>query len=75
MLVPIETAGKRARRIEVSQAAVQVSDADLARTLLEIRSTVRRAYFTRLIALDRLGVQRELQTSPHARGCGAGAFR
>lgn len=61
VLVPIETAGKRARRIEVGQAAVQVSDADLARTLLDIRSAVRRAYFTRLIALERLGVQRELQ--------------
>jgi len=62
VLVPVETAGKRARRIEVSQAAVQVSDADLARALLDIRSTVRRAYFSRLVALDRLGVQRELQS-------------
>ena len=61
LLMPIELGGKRARRIEVSQAAVQVSDADLARTLLDIRAAVRRAYFTRLIALDRLVVQRELQ--------------
>lgn len=59
--LPIETGGKRQRRIEVSQAGIGVSDAELARTRLDIRVAVRRAYFSRLEAEARRSLLRELQ--------------
>lgn len=61
LAVPIETGGKRGRRIATSQAAVGVSDAELARTMLDVRTSVRRAYFGRLVAESRLSLLQELQ--------------
>src|SRR6188474_3266180 len=41
--VPFELGGKRQRRIEVAQATLQVGDAELAQTIVDIRAQVRRA--------------------------------
>ena len=46
--LPLETGGKRDRRIAASQAAVQTGEAELAQTIIDIRTQVRRAYFDRL---------------------------
>src|SRR5262245_35599710 len=43
--VPIELGGKRQRRIDLAQATVAVSEADLQRIVAEVRNDVRRAYF------------------------------
>ena len=43
--VPIELSGKRQRRIELANATLAVTDADLARVIAEVRSEVRQAYF------------------------------
>jgi cobalt-zinc-cadmium efflux system outer membrane protein len=59
--MPIETGGKRGRRIAVSQAAVEVTGAELTQTMVEIRTAVRRAYVDRLIAEARLSLFQELQ--------------
>ena len=61
LAMPIETGGKRGRRIAVSQAAVGVSDAELAQTILDVRTSVRRAYFGRLVAESRLSLLQQLQ--------------
>jgi cobalt-zinc-cadmium efflux system outer membrane protein len=59
--VPVEAGGKRARRIAVSEAAVRTSEAEIALTIAEVRASVRRAYFDRLIAESRFDVLEELQ--------------
>ncbi len=45
LAVPIETAGKRRRRIELAEAQVGSGQAGLARTIADIRSRVRRAFY------------------------------
>lgn len=59
--LPVETGGKRRRRIELSQATTVVSDAELVRVMVEIRVAVRRAYFSRVEAETRLSLLQELQ--------------
>jgi cobalt-zinc-cadmium efflux system outer membrane protein len=49
--IPIELGGKRQRRLDVAQATVAVTEADLDRTIAEVRNDVRRAYFE-VIAAD-----------------------
>jgi cobalt-zinc-cadmium efflux system outer membrane protein len=61
LAVPLETGGKRARRIDVAEAAIRTSDAELAQVVAEVRTSVRRAYFGRLIAESRLMLLQELQ--------------
>ena len=61
LAVPIERGGKRGRRIDVAQAAVATSEAELAQTIIEVRSQVRKAYFTRVVAEARYAVQDELR--------------
>lgn len=58
--VPFETGGKRGRRVAVSEAGVGVSDAEVARTTLEVRVDVRRAYFDAAGAAARLALLEEL---------------
>ena len=62
---PIELGGKRGRRIALAEAVMRTGEAELARTLAEVRAEVRRAYYglaatqTRLaIALDLQGIAR-----------------
>ena len=59
--VPIELGGKRARRIAVAEATLEVGEAELAQTIIDIRTQVRRAYFARLISDLRLAVLNELR--------------
>jgi cobalt-zinc-cadmium efflux system outer membrane protein len=49
--LPIELGGKRQRRLELANATVAVTDADLARVVAEVRNDVRRAYFE-VVAAD-----------------------
>jgi cobalt-zinc-cadmium efflux system outer membrane protein len=59
--VPIELGGKRTRRIAVAEASLQVGEATLTQTIVDIRTQVRRAYFSRLIADARLALFDELR--------------
>ena len=59
--LPIELGGKRAKRIAVGEATIRVGQAELAATVAQVRSDVRRAYFDLLVADARLGVLRELR--------------
>lgn len=59
--LPLETGGKRARRIAVSEAALETGDAEIARIVLDVRAEVRRAYFARVIAEARLALVDELR--------------
>lgn len=61
MTLPLETAAKRSRRIAVSEAALHTGEAELAETILAVRSSVRRAYFTRAAADARLTLLDELR--------------
>ena len=59
--LPIEVSGKRQRRIDVAQATLNVTEAETARVIAEVRSDVRQAYFTAVGALRRLEVAQELE--------------
>ncbi len=59
--VPVETGGKRSRRIAVSEALVRTGEAEVAQTIIEVRAAVRRAYFARVAADARLALLVELQ--------------
>ena len=59
--VPLELGGKRSRRIAVAEATLQVGEAELTQTIIDIRTQVRRAYFARLISELRLAVLDELR--------------
>ena len=57
--VPLELGGKRARRIDVGQAALRAGEAELAATVAQVRNDVRRAYYGQLTAEARLTLLRE----------------
>jgi cobalt-zinc-cadmium efflux system outer membrane protein len=59
--LPIELGGKRGRRVAVAQATLATGEAELGQTIVEIRSLVRRAYFSRLIAEARFSILDELR--------------
>lgn len=59
--VPLELGGKRSRRIAVAEATLQVGQAELARTIVDIRTQVRRAYFDRLVVEARLALLEDLR--------------
>lgn len=52
LALPFELGGKRQRRIDLATAGIAVQEADLTRLILDLRTRVRRAYFT-LAAADR----------------------
>lgn len=58
---PIETGGKRGRRIAVGEAAVRAGEAEVALTLVDVRAAVRRAYFARAAAEARSGLLDDLR--------------
>jgi cobalt-zinc-cadmium efflux system outer membrane protein len=60
--VPIETSGKRGRRIAVANATVAATDADIANTTAGVRADVRRAYYQAVAAERRVAIAQELQT-------------
>jgi outer membrane protein, heavy metal efflux system len=49
--LPIELGGKRQRRLDLANATVAVTEADLARLIAEVRNDVRRAYYE-VVAAD-----------------------
>src|SRR5262245_48468670 len=54
--LPIELGSKRQRRIDLANAAVAVSDAELARVIADVRNEVRRAYFEAVAADARVRI-------------------
>jgi cobalt-zinc-cadmium efflux system outer membrane protein len=61
LAVPLELWGKRSSRVALADAAVQVGQAELSRTIVDIRTQVRRAYFARLVAEARLALLDDLR--------------
>ena len=59
--LPLETAGKRQRRIAVAQAQARSGEAEIARLTAETRNQVRRAYFALAAAQRRAAETAELQ--------------
>ena len=59
--VPLEFGGKRARRIEVANATLARTDAEIAVQVLDIRRSVRLAYFELVAAANRVEVTTELR--------------
>ncbi|HEV8632445.1 MAG TPA: TolC family protein [Thermoanaerobaculia bacterium] len=58
--LPLETGGKRRRRVELAEASTRLAEAELLRATLEVRLQVRRAYFS-LVAAERQAGLREQQ--------------
>ena len=59
--LPVELGGKRGRRIAVADASIRIAEAELSVSLLDIRASVRRTYFDRVVADARLLLQGELR--------------
>ena len=59
--VPIETGGKRGRRMAVAEAGIRVTDAEIAVAVAETRASVRLAFFGRVTAELRSTLLDELQ--------------
>ena len=59
--VPIELAGKRAKRIAVEEAALEVSAAEFQATIAQVRNDVRRSYFDTAVTGARLMVLSDLR--------------
>lgn len=59
--LPLELGGKRRRRIAVSDAAIRTGEAELSVAILDMRASVRRTYFDRVVADARLLLQGELR--------------
>jgi cobalt-zinc-cadmium efflux system outer membrane protein len=60
--LPIELGGKRRARIDVANATVAATDAELARVIAEVRNDVRRTYFAVIAADQRMAFADELRT-------------
>ena len=61
LALPVELGNKRGRRVAVAQATLLVGEAELARTIVDIRTQVRRGYFTRVVADARLALLEDLR--------------
>ena len=61
LAVPLELGGKRARRLDVAQASVRTTEAEIDLVIAETRNAVRGAYFDLLIATARVTLLDELQ--------------
>ena len=60
-VLPLELGGKRAKRIAVSEATIRAGEAEIAATISQVRTDVRRAYFGVLVADRRLMLMQELR--------------
>jgi cobalt-zinc-cadmium efflux system outer membrane protein len=58
---PIELGGKRGRRIALAEAVLRTGEAELALTLADVRSQVRRAYYGLAATQARLAIALDLQ--------------
>jgi cobalt-zinc-cadmium efflux system outer membrane protein len=59
--LPIEVGGKRQRRIDVANATLSATEADIARTTADVRADVRRAYYEAVAGVRRLAIMEELE--------------
>ena len=60
--LPVEISGKRQRRIDVANATLAATDADVARAIADVRVEVRRAYYQTVAAVRRVTIAQELET-------------
>jgi cobalt-zinc-cadmium efflux system outer membrane protein len=60
--LPLDISGKRARRIDLANATLAVTDADTERILADVRADVRRAYYQAVAATRRVEVAQELES-------------
>ena len=60
--VPIELGGKRGKRLDLARAGVAATDAEIARTIAQIRNDVRRAYFDLAAANQRTAMADDLRS-------------
>jgi cobalt-zinc-cadmium efflux system outer membrane protein len=58
---PIELGGKRSRRVELAEAVARTGEAELAVTMADVRSQVRKAYYGLAAAEARVVLTRDLQ--------------
>jgi len=58
---PIELGGKRGRRIAVADAVMRTGEAELARTLADVRAQVRKAYYSLAATQARLAIAVDLR--------------
>ena len=58
---PIELGGKRSRRVALAEAVARTGDAELALTLADVRSQVRKAYYGLAAAQARMAITQDLQ--------------
>jgi len=61
LAVPLEVGGKRARRLDVANATLKTTQAEIDQVIAETRNSVRRAYFALMIANARVVLLDELQ--------------
>jgi cobalt-zinc-cadmium efflux system outer membrane protein len=59
---PIELGGKRGRRIALAEAVLRTGEAELARTLADVRSQVRQAYYGLAATQARLAIALDLES-------------
>lgn len=60
LAVPIETSGKRRKRVDLAEAAAGSNEADIARLVIETRVAVRRAYYNLAAAERRVAEMEEV---------------
>jgi cobalt-zinc-cadmium efflux system outer membrane protein len=72
--LPVETAGKRGRRIAVAEADVSTGEAEIARTAATIRNQVRRAFYA-LLAAQRRAAEEEASLAIARRAADAARAR
>ncbi len=60
LAVPIETAGKRGRRIDLAEAGAFTAEAELGQSVLAVRNDVRRSFYSLLAAQQRSALARDL---------------
>ncbi len=60
--VPLEIGGKRQRRIDVAQATLAITEADVRRIAADVRADVRRAYYLAVASVRRVTIAQELET-------------
>src|SRR3954452_20245409 len=61
LAVPWEPAGKRGKRIAVSDAAIATGDAEVSQTIAEVQADVRHAFVARFAAESRRNLLEEMQ--------------
>lgn len=61
LAIPLELGGRRGRRIDLAEASLRTTDAEILQLTAETRNEVRRAYFDRVAAEARLALLADLQ--------------